>query len=237
MPAQGWGWFHLDGAEPHAGKDWTDNGRNRDRRQLKQRERGETRDAPCPPELTALIHAHVGAFGFAVDGRLFRGERNDGELPKGTINRMWRLARARVFVPEILASPLAATPYDLRHAAVSTWLNGECHPADVAAWAGHSVEVLLKIYAKCLDGRYGAAAPAGPDGSRPPHLAGRVVRPISVKGRSGPPTTRHNRRTSRPPYRVPNALVRVGVWAGEGGCAPGRIRTCAPASGGRCSIP
>ena len=25
-------------------------------------------------------------------------------------------------------------------------------PAEVAQWAGHSVEVLLKIYAKCLDG-------------------------------------------------------------------------------------
>jgi hypothetical protein len=47
---------------------------------------------------------------------------------------------------------LAGTPYDLRHAAVSTWLNGGVLPAEVAQWAGHSVEVLLKIYAKCLDG-------------------------------------------------------------------------------------
>jgi hypothetical protein len=40
----------------------------------------------------------------------------------------------------------------LRHAAVSTWLNAGVPPADVAQWAGHSVEILLKIYAKCLDG-------------------------------------------------------------------------------------
>ncbi len=53
---------------------------------------------------------------------------------------------------QLAASPLARTPYDLRHAAVSTWLNGGVPPTDVAAWAGHSVEVLLKIYAKCLDG-------------------------------------------------------------------------------------
>jgi hypothetical protein len=32
---------------------------------------------------------------------------------------------------------------------VSTWLNGGVPAADVA---GHSVEILLKIYAKCLDG-------------------------------------------------------------------------------------
>jgi hypothetical protein len=35
---------------------------------------------------------------------------------------------------------------------VSTWLNGGMPATDVAAWAGHSVEVLPKIYAKCLDG-------------------------------------------------------------------------------------
>jgi integrase len=152
LPERGWGWLSLDGAEPHAGREWTDSGSNRDRRQLKQRERGETRDAPCPPELTALIHAHIAAFLLAPDGRLFRGERNDEELPRGTIKKFWRRARVEAFGPEVLATPLAATPYDLRHAAVSTWLNGGVPPADVAAWAGHSVEILLKIYAKCLDG-------------------------------------------------------------------------------------
>ena len=43
--------------------------------------------------------------------------------------------------------------YDLRHACVSTWLNGGIPPAQVAEWAGHSVAILLKIYAKCVDGQ------------------------------------------------------------------------------------
>ncbi|WP_018638313.1 site-specific integrase [Parafrankia elaeagni] len=47
---------------------------------------------------------------------------------------------------------LAKTPYDLRYAAVSTWLNAGVPPTLVAAWAGHGVDVLFKIYAKCLDG-------------------------------------------------------------------------------------
>ena len=51
------------------------------------------------------------------------------------------------------ASPLAGRVYDLRHACVSTWLNGGIPPAQVAEWAGHSVAVLLKIYVKCLDGQ------------------------------------------------------------------------------------
>ena len=152
LPAEGWGELTLDMAEPHAGKYWTDSGDNRDRRQLKQRARGETRTVPSPPELTALLNEHMESFGTGADGRLFVGERNKEELPVGTINRVWRWTRAAVFTPEMAASPLARTPYDLRHAAVSTWLNGGVPATQVAEWAGLSVEVLLKIYAKCLDG-------------------------------------------------------------------------------------
>ena len=36
------------------------------------------------------------------------------------------------------ASPLARRPYDLRHACLSTWLNGGVYPTQVAEWAGHS---------------------------------------------------------------------------------------------------
>jgi integrase len=50
-------------------------------------------------------------------------------------------------------SPLAHRPYDLRHACLSTWLNGGVAAAQVAEWAGHSVEVLLRVYAKCLEGQ------------------------------------------------------------------------------------
>ncbi|HEX5741955.1 MAG TPA: hypothetical protein VFY17_10445 [Pilimelia sp.] len=113
---------------------------------------GESRTAPCPPELTALLRWHTDAFGTGDGGRVFVSERNKEEMPKGTINRIWRWTRADVFTDPVAASPLAATPYDLRHAAVSTWLNGGVPPTQVAEWAGHSVEVLLKIYAKCLDG-------------------------------------------------------------------------------------
>ncbi len=152
IPASGWGQIHVAVAEPHAGREWTDSGLNRDRRGLKQRAPGEGRTAPCPPELTALLHAHIAEFGTSEGGRLFRGERNQTELPRGTVNRVWREARRAAFTPAVVASPLARTPYDLRHAAVSTWLNGGVPAPDVAEWAGHSVEVLNKIYAKCLDG-------------------------------------------------------------------------------------
>jgi hypothetical protein len=36
---------------------------------------------------------------------------------------------------------------------VSTWLNGGVPAPQVAAWAGHSVDVLLRVYAKCIAGQ------------------------------------------------------------------------------------
>jgi integrase len=61
--------------------------------------------------------------------------------------------RHAALTAEEYASPLARRPYDLRHAAVSTWLNAGVPPTQVAKWAGHSVTVLLQIYAKCLAGQ------------------------------------------------------------------------------------
>ncbi|MEQ7009158.1 hypothetical protein ABN028_23540, partial [Actinopolymorpha sp. B17G11] len=51
---------------------------------------------------------------------------------------------------------LAGRPYDLRHACASTWLNAGVAPTRVAQWLGHSVDVLLRVYAKCIDGHEGA---------------------------------------------------------------------------------
>ncbi len=152
LPAEGWGWLHLAGAKPHVGREWTDSGEARDNRPLKQRSIGETRPVPSPPQLTALLHQHLDKFASTSDGRLFVGERATHHLPAFTVNRTWARARATVFGDRAGSLPIAARPYDLRHAAVSTWLKSGIGPTQVAEWAGHSVDVLLKIYAKCIDG-------------------------------------------------------------------------------------
>jgi integrase len=54
-------------------------------------------------------------------------------------------------------SPLGRRPYELRHAAVSLWLNSGVPATEVARRAGHEVAVLLKIYAHCIDGQADAA--------------------------------------------------------------------------------
>jgi hypothetical protein len=42
-------------------------------------------------------------------------------------------------------------------AAASSWVAAGVPPTQVAEWAGHSVAVLLQIYAKCLAGQEDAA--------------------------------------------------------------------------------
>jgi integrase len=63
--------------------------------------------------------------------------------------------------------PLMGRPYDLRHAAVSTWLNAGVPAAQVAEWAGHSVDVLLRVYVKCIAGQQGEAKRRIEDAMRP----------------------------------------------------------------------
>ena len=43
-------------------------------------------------------------------------------------------------------------PYDLRHSGVTWRLNSGIPATEVAAWAGHSVEVLMRVYARCVAG-------------------------------------------------------------------------------------
>jgi integrase len=64
---------------------------------------------------------------------------------------------SRALTPREVASPLASRPYDLRHAAASLWLNAGVPATQVAEWAGHSVNVLLRVYAKCVYGQEEAA--------------------------------------------------------------------------------
>ena len=64
----------------------------------------------------------------------------------------WEIGNPVRVTPAEAASPLAERPYDLRHARLSTWLNAGVAPAQVAEWAGNSVAVLLRVYAKCLVG-------------------------------------------------------------------------------------
>jgi integrase len=159
LPEQGWGDIRLERARPEVGGEWTDSGEASAEGPLKHRENNVGRTVPCPPALTEILHNHLTRFGTARDGRLFRGARDGGRVASTVYGRVWAAARAKVFTDDVIASPLAKRPYDLRHAAVSTWLKGAGagEAPRVAKWAGHSLAVLLRVYAKCLDGGEHAA--------------------------------------------------------------------------------
>jgi integrase len=106
---------------------------------------------PVPPVLVTMLRAHVTAYGTAPDGRLFRGTRG-GPLSGSVYGRAWHCARVLALGPELAASGLARRPYDLRHAALSMWLNAGGDPAQIAARAGNSVAVLLTVYTHCIHG-------------------------------------------------------------------------------------
>jgi hypothetical protein len=99
-----------------------------------------------------MLRAHHAAYGPTPDGRLFRGARG-GPLSESVYGRAWQAARTLALSPELAASGLARRPYDLRHAALSLWLNSGGDPAQIAARAGHSVAVLLTVYSHCIHGR------------------------------------------------------------------------------------
>jgi integrase len=155
LPGRGWGVLTFGPTLPVAGKQWTNTGDRHDRRGLKQRDPDAERPVPIPPELVRILTEHIDTFGLADDGRLFFNERR-GILGSTTYSRAWEEARHLALTPAQAASPLAGRPYDLRHAALTTWLNAGVPPAEVAKRAGNSVEVLLKRYAGCIDGQQDA---------------------------------------------------------------------------------
>ncbi|MEV0975089.1 tyrosine-type recombinase/integrase [Microtetraspora glauca] len=152
LPKTGWGLLTLAKTRPESGKRYTDSGETHDERGLKHRGAKETRPVPIPPELVTILRDHITAHDVAADGRLFRTE--SGKAFSGsTVSKIWKEARGYAFPPDVVASPLAARPYDLRHAAVSLWLNAGVHAPEAAERAGHGVDVMLRVYAKCIDGQ------------------------------------------------------------------------------------
>lgn len=162
----GWGWFHLSGATVAVGNDWTDDGSSVDRRHLKHRPKKATRNVPVNPECAGILTRHIDKYGTGPEGRLFVSRRGPGgvlvptagqPIPTNSYAKAWRDARDKALTPAQVKSPLAGRPYDLRHACVSLWLNAGVQAPQVAEWAGHSVNVLMKVYAKCVDGQEEAA--------------------------------------------------------------------------------
>jgi integrase len=150
LPARGFRKMILTGACPRTGSAWTSTGRPHEPRGLKHRPDGAVRVVPGPAVLAGMLRQHLLRFGSGPDGGLFRGSRG-GMLSESVYGRVWHTARQAALSPALAASALARRPYDLRHAALSLWLNASGAPAEVAARAGNSTRVLHDTYLHCLD--------------------------------------------------------------------------------------
>jgi hypothetical protein len=137
------------------------------------------------PQLARLLCWHLRAFGCAEDGRLFQGARG-GPLSESLYGRIWHQARTAAIPEDGTGTQPARRPYDLRHAALSLWLAPGAPPAEIAARAGHSVRVLLTIYAHCMPGCDQIASQHIEQALRPSQWP-----PLAHKNR-------HGRRESRP---------------------------------------
>ncbi|MFF5252333.1 hypothetical protein ACFY4K_09815 [Streptomyces leeuwenhoekii] len=150
-PPGGMGPAHARRRTPQVGSAWTNDGKPYEERQLKHRPHRAVRPVPIPPVLVGILRDHRKAFGATADGRLFSAVRG-GPARSQEYGAVWKEARRKVFTPSQVASPLAAIPYDLRHACVSFWLRSGVSVAETARRAGQSVAVLQRYYAKVLDG-------------------------------------------------------------------------------------
>ena len=121
LPETGWGRLTLEKSRPEVNRRWTDTGSAHGERGLKHRPADDTRRVPIPPELVAILRAHIDTFGVAPDGRIFSSDRGH-PVASTAISDVWAEARTLALTPAQVASPLAGRPYDLRHAAVSLWL-------------------------------------------------------------------------------------------------------------------
>src|SRR5260370_31177194 len=151
LPERGWGLLEFSEISSAAGRDWTDDGEVHQASKPKGGPRNAVRRVPIPPVLVTMIREHVELFGTAPDGRLFWTYTGGIYLPS-TLSTVVQKARKVAFTEAQQSSLLARKPYDFRHAGISWRLNAGTPATLVAEWAGHTVEVLLRTYAHCIDG-------------------------------------------------------------------------------------
>jgi integrase len=163
LPRNGWGELTLSGSIQAGGSAWTDSGTTDEDRSLKHRITNQVRLVPAHPELVATIRRHLDLFACSPNDRLFVVRAGIGgrplpppfskPMPMGTVYRVWKIAREQALTPG--AGRLAPCPAPIRPSArlCLDLAQRRCPSDQVAEWAGHSVNVLLRVYAKCVVGQ------------------------------------------------------------------------------------
>lgn len=105
---------------------------------------------PIPPELVSILRTHIDTFGVAPDGRIFSSDRGQ-PVASTAISDVWAEGQTLALTPAQVASPWPPARTTCATRACRCGWPPRPHHRRVAQRAGHSVEVLLRGYAKCLD--------------------------------------------------------------------------------------
>lgn len=144
LPSSGWGLAKLRGATTEPGARFTADGERTEEKGLKHRAEGTVREVPLPPPLVDRLRTHVHRWD---DDSLFLNVHGQ-PMTTGSYHPVWKRARKAAWVdrPELSSTTL----YGLRHAAATMMLRAGVPPAEVARRLGHSIDVLLRVYAGVL---------------------------------------------------------------------------------------
>ncbi len=146
LPRSGWGLARLRGATTEPGAQYTDSGERWEDKGLKHRAAGSTREVPLPPKLVERCRQHLDLLDDET-GPLFLNARGR-PMTASNYSEIWDRARTAVWGDDPNLS--SATLYDLRHAAATMMLRAGVPAAEVARRLGHSIDVLMRVYAGVL---------------------------------------------------------------------------------------
>jgi integrase len=147
LPREGWGLAVLRGASTSPGTRFTSAGTVVEDKELKQRPLDATRDVPLAPDLVERLRWHMERWP-PVNRRVFTNAA--GRTPTSTnYGPVWVRARAKLWPEEHRLGK--TTVYDLRHSAATVMLRAGVPPAEVARRLGHSVDILMRVYAGVFD--------------------------------------------------------------------------------------
>lgn len=144
LPTTGWGLARVRGAITEPGARFTATGERTEQKGLKHRAAGSVREVPLAPALVECLRTHVDRWD---DDLLFLNVHGQS-MTTGSYNPVWKRARKSAWADR---SELATTTlYELRHAAATMMLQAGVPPAEVARRLGHSIDMLLRVYAGVL---------------------------------------------------------------------------------------
>ncbi len=147
LPAEGWGTARLRDSTPSPGRRYSGTTGTRQAKALKHRADNEIRPVPLPPPLVEILRFYLARWPPTTE-LVFTNAAGRSVTPEN-YGKVWNRTKHKVWPPGHIAAD--AVPYDLRHIAATVMLRAGVPLAEAARRLGHSIDVLLRVYAGVFD--------------------------------------------------------------------------------------